>query len=63
MSITEYAHNMMVSLLEGYNAGPSVLRESTREMKQEDPGTLASRLDHPIKADAVAAHRTRYNLE
>lgn len=58
----EYAHQLMASLLRGFAANPARLRDSIRELRQEEPGSLASELDHPDKAQAIRDHVSRFNL-
>ncbi len=50
----------MVSLLEGYAEDQEGLKASIRELRDEDPGSLASELERPDKDFAIARFVTRY---
>jgi len=59
----EYAHSIMISLLEGVAAGPADLRESIRELRDEEPQPLSSEMVHPDKDDAIEGHRSRFGMD
>lgn len=59
----KYAHDLMVSLVEGVADSPAALRHSIHEVRADQPDTLSSTSQHPNKAVAISEHRTRFGVD